>query len=180
MWIATGLFITLSVLPVSAEINFDTGTILKNEYAKINPIDNSTSSYNETEVVEQELSLSLRFLASMLHLLDLNLDLINETLNEHSAEYPFLQSTIEEVSTGLEAVNSAIVVMETSPENMSKANFTLNTFDSAVSDLNESLVYPQDMFDAANATLGQSEDTTPLLGDLFEVTKAMVTTYDNI
>ncbi|WP_235283256.1 hypothetical protein [Methanosarcina sp. 2.H.A.1B.4] len=168
------------MLPVSAEINFDTGTILKNEYAKINPIDNSTSSYNETEVVEQELSLSLRFLASMLHLLDLNLDLIHETLNEHSAEYPFLQPIIEGAATGIEAVNSAIVVMETSPENMSEANFTLNTFDGAVANLNESLIYPQDMIDAANATLGQSESTTPLLEDLFEVTKAMVTTYDQI
>ncbi|KKH50582.1 hypothetical protein [Methanosarcina sp. 1.H.A.2.2] len=179
LWIAAGLFITLSVLPASAETTFETGTILDNETAEINPIDNSTASYNETEVVEQELGLGLRFLGSMLRLLDLNLNLINGTLNDHSAEYPFLQPTIEGTSTGIETVDSTIVFVE-DPTNMSKANSTMHTFDGAIADLNASLVYPQDMLDAANATLGQPEGTTPILEDLFRVTKAMVTTYDNI
>ncbi|MDD3246414.1 MAG: hypothetical protein PHF18_06120 [Methanosarcina sp.] len=179
LWIAVGLFITLSVLPASAETSFEAGMILENETAEINPIDNSTVSYNETEVVEKELGLSLRFLGSMLHLLDLNLNLINETLNDHATEYPFLQSTIEGTSTGIGAVDSTIVFVE-DPTNMSKANLAMNTFDGAVSDLNESLVYPQDMMDAANATLGQPENTTPILEDMFKIVKAMVTTYDHI
>ena len=56
----------------------------------------------------------------------------------------------------------------------------MNTFDDAIADLNESLVYPQDMLDAANATLGQPENTTPMLEDMFKIVKAMVTIYDHI
>ncbi|AKB75035.1 hypothetical protein MSLAZ_1774 [Methanosarcina lacustris Z-7289] len=115
----------------------------------------------------------------MLRLLDLNLNLINETLNDHSEEYPFLQPTIEETSTGIDAVGSTIVVME-DPTNMSNAKAAMNTFDNAVADLNESLVYPQDMLDAANSTLGQPENTTPMLEDMFKIVKAMVTLYGHI
>jgi len=179
LWVAAGLFITLSVFPVSAETTFEAGTILENENDEINLTEYSTASYNETEVVEQELGLGLRFLGSMLRLLDLNLNLINGTLNDHSAEYPFLQSTIEGTSTGIGAVDSAIVVVE-DPTNMSNAKAAMNTFDGAVADLNESLVYPQDMLDAANATLGQPEGTTPILEDMYKITKAMVTIYDHI
>ena len=179
LWIAVGLFITLSVLPASAETTFETGTILENENEEINLTEYSTASYNETEAVEQELGLGFRFLGSMLRLLDLNLNLINGTLNDHSAEYPFLQSTIEGTSTGIGAVDSAIAVVE-DPTNMSNAKAAMNTFDNAVADLNESLVYPQDMLDAANSTLGQPENTTPMLEDMFKIVKAMVTTYDHI
>lgn len=179
LWIAAGLFITLSVLPASAETAPEAGTILVNETEEINLTEYSTASYNETEVVENELSLGFRFLGSMLRLLDLNLNLINETLNDHSEEYPFLQPTIEETSTGINAVDSTIVYVE-DPMNMSKANSTMHTFDGAISDLNESLVYPQDMLDAANATLGQPEGTTPILEDMYKITKAMVTVYDHI
>lgn len=179
LWVAAGLFITLSVLPASAETTFEAGTFLENENKEINLTEYSTASYNETEVVENELSLGLRFLGSMLHLLDLNLNLINETLNDHSEEYPFLQPTMEETSTGIGAVDSAIVAVE-DPTNMSNAKAAINTFDGAIADLNESLVYPQDMLDAANATLGQPEGTTPILEDMYKITKAMVTIYDHI
>jgi hypothetical protein len=76
-------------------------------------------------------------------------------------------------------VDSAIVVVE-DPTNISNAKSAMNTFDGAIADLNESLVYPQDMLDAANATLGQPEDTTPILEDMYKITKAMVTIYDHI
>ncbi|AAM06368.1 predicted protein [Methanosarcina acetivorans C2A] len=66
------------------------------------------------------------------------------------------------------------------PTNMSKANSAMNGFDSEVSEMNTSLVYPQDMLDAANATLGQPEATTPILEDMYKITKAMVTIYDHI
>ncbi len=179
LWVAAGLFITLFVIPASAETAPDAGIILVNESEEINLTEYSTASYNETEVAENELSLSFRFLGSMLHLLNLNLNLINGTLNNHSAEYPFLQSTIEGTSTGIGAVDSAIVVVE-DPTNMSNAKSAMNTFDGAIADLNESLVYPQDMLDAANATLGEPEDTTPILEDMYKITKAMITLYDHI
>jgi hypothetical protein len=179
LWVAAGLFITLAVLPVSAEAATGDGTILENETGEINLTEYSTASYNETEVIENELGLGFRFLESMLHLLHLNLNLINQTLSDHSAEYPFLQPTIEGTSTGIDAVDSAIVVVE-DPTNISNAKSAMNTFDGAIADLNESLVYPQDMLDAANATLGQPEDTTPILEDMYKITKAMVTIYDHI
>lgn len=178
LWIATGLVIILFTLPVSAETVAKGSTILENETGEINLTENSTASYNETEVVENELNLGFQFLESMLGLLNLNLNLINDTLNEHAKEYPFLQPTIEGTDTGIGAVDSAIVYVE-DPMNMSNANTTMHTFDESIADLNASLVYPQDMLDAANATLGQPEATKPILEDMYKITKAMVTIYDN-
>lgn len=177
--IAAGFFITLSVVPVSAETETEESIILENETGEINLTENSTGLYNETESVETELGLGLDFLESMLRLLDLNLNLINGLLNEHSEEYPFLEPTIEGTAKGIDAVNSSIAFVE-DPTNTTKANDTMHTFDDAIDDLNASLVYPQDMLDAANATLGQPEETTPILEDMYKITKAMVTVYDHM
>lgn len=179
LWIAAGLFINLAVLPVSAETATEESTILENETGEINLTEYSMASYNETEAVETELGLGLEFLGSMLHMLDLSLNLTNGLLSEHSEEYPFLEPTIEGTAKGIDAVNSSIAFVE-DPTNMTKANDTMHTFDGAIDDLNASLVYPQDMLDAANATLGQPEDTTPILEDMYKITKAMVTVYDHI
>lgn len=179
LWIAAGFFINLAVLPASAETDINENTILTNDTGEINLTEYSTASYNETEALETELGLGLEFLGSMLHLLDLNLNLINGLLDEHSEEYPFLQPTIEGTATGIDAVNSSIAFVE-DPTNMTKADDTMHTFDGAIADLNASLVYPQDMLDAANATLGQPEATTPILEDMYKITKAMVTVYDHI
>lgn len=186
LWIAAGFFINLAVIPASAETVTENGTILENTTGEVNLTQNSmvsynntTASYNETEVVENELELGFQFLSSMLHLLSLNLNLMNGILSEHSEEYPFLAPTIEGTTTGIDAVNSSIAFVE-DPTNTSKANATMHTFDDAISDLNASLVYPQDMLDAANATLGQPEATTPILEDMYKITKAMVTVYGSI
>jgi HAMP domain-containing protein len=179
LWVAAGLLITLAVLPASAGTVTEDSITIENETDEINLTAYSTSSYNETEAVETEIGLGFKFLKSMLSLLDLNLNLINETLSKHSEEYPFLQPTIEGTETGINAVNSSIAFVE-DPTNMSKANDTMHTFDDVIADLNASLVYPQDMLDAANATLGQPESTTPILEDMYKITKAMVTVYDRI
>lgn len=179
LWIAAGFFIILAVFPASAETVTEGSLILQNETGEINLTEYSTASYNETEAIESELGLGFRFLESMLRLLHLNLNLINETLSEHSEEYPFLQPAIEGTETGIDAADSSIVFVE-DPTNTSKANDTMHTFDDAIADLNASLVYPQDMLDAANAILGQPEATTPILEDMYRITKAMVTVYDHI
>ena len=176
LWAAAGLFIILAIFPASASTAM--GNKIGNETEEINLTEYSTASYNETGVVENELGLGFQFLGSLLRLLSLNLNLINETLSERSEEYPFLQPTIEGTSTGIVTADSAIVFVD-DPTNMSKANNTMHTFDSTISDLNTSLVYPQDMLDAANATLGRPEDTTPILEDMYRITKAMVTIYDH-
>jgi hypothetical protein len=174
-----GIFITLAVVPVSAETVTGDDTVLESSNGEINLTEYSTASCNETEGIETELGLGFKFLKSMLSLLDLNLNLINETLTEHSEEYPFLQPTIEGTNKGTGAVDSAIVYVD-DPTNMSKADDTMHSFDGAIEDLNESLVYPQDMLDAANATLGQPEETTPIIEDMYKISKAMVTVYDHI
>ena len=143
LWLAAGFFILLAVYPASAETVTD-GTSPEYEEGKINLTEYSANSYNETESIETELGLGFKFLKSMLSLLHLNLNLINETLSERSEEYPFLQPTIEGTSTGINAVNSTIDFVD-DPTNMSKANATMHTFDNAIEDLNASLVYPQDM-----------------------------------
>ena len=79
----------------------------------------SASIYYETELMEQETGLNFRFLTSMLQMLDLNLNLINETLSSHVKEYPFLQPTIEGTTTGIGTVDSALSLVELSPENLS-------------------------------------------------------------
>ncbi|MEL7664214.1 MAG: hypothetical protein AAGU10_08800 [Methanosarcina mazei] len=178
LWLAAGLFILLAVYPASAETVTD-GISPEYEEGKINLTEYSANSYNETESIETELGLGFKFLKSMLSLLHLNLNLINETLSERSEEYPFLQPTIEGTSTGINAVNSTIDFVD-DPTNMSKANATMHTFDSAIEDLNASLVYPQDMLDAANATLRSPEATTPILEDMYRITRAMITVYDHM
>ena len=179
LWIAAGFFINLAVFPVSAETVISDSMVLEDETGEINLTEYSMASYNETEAVETELELGLEFLGSMLRLLHLNLNLINGLLGEHSEAYPFLQPAMEGTTTGVNAVNSSIAFVE-DPTNMSKANDTMHTFDDAIADLNASLVYPQDMLDAANATLGQPGSTTPILENMYKITKAMVTVYDNI
>ena len=62
LWIAAGFFITLTVLPASAETATVDSTILENETGEINLTEYSTASYNETEVVETELGLGFSFL----------------------------------------------------------------------------------------------------------------------
>lgn len=177
--IAAGIFINLAVLPASAQKVKEESIVFENETEEINLTEYSTTLYNETETVENELGLGLEFLGSMLRLLHLNLNLINGLLSEHSEEYPFLESTIEGTATGMDAVNSSIAFVE-DPTNTTKANDTMHTFDDAIADLNTSLVYPQDMLDAANVTLGQPETTTPILENMYKITKAMVTVYDHI
>lgn len=179
LWIAAGFFINLVMFPVSAETSTSDSIVPGGETGEINLTEYSTASYNETEAIETELGLGLEFLGSMLRLLHLNLNLINGLLGEHSEEYPFLQPAIEGTTTGIDAVNSSIAFVD-DPTNTTKANETMHTFDDAIADLNASLVYPQDMLNAANVTLGQPEATTPILEDMYKITKAMVTVYDNI
>lgn len=64
LWIAAGLFITLAVFPASAETATGDSIILANETGEINFTEYSTTSYNETEVIETELGLGFKFLAS--------------------------------------------------------------------------------------------------------------------
>ena len=112
--IAAGFLFALSVISASAEIN---------ETNETNPI-NTTPLYNETQLLEQEIALNINLLTSMLRMLDLNLNLINETLNAHLEEYPFLKPTIEGTDEGIRAVDSILSVIKLSHDNLSDTNVT--------------------------------------------------------
>ena len=174
LWIAVSFLVMISMFTASAETTHELEMVVEN---KIDETD-SASIYYETELMEQETGLNFRFLTSMLQMLDLNLNLINETLSSHVKEYPFLQPTIEGTTTGIGTVDSALSLVELSPENLSDANSTLISFNENMAQLNSSLEYPEDIIKAANSTLGEPDRTTPMIADMFKSLKAMIKVLD--
>jgi len=172
--IAASLLVMLSTLPISVALTDEMETILDNE---TNGID-FTSMYNETKLIDQEIGLNFRFLTSMLQMLDLNLNLINGTLNSRVAEYPFLQPTIEGTGAGIVTMDSVLGVMESNPENLSDMETALGSLNETVTQLNSSLEYPDGMIEAANSTLGEPDSTTPMIADMFKSLKAMAEILD--
>jgi len=181
--IFAGLLLILSIISALAETNPEAGIILENDTAE-SLIDNLTSSNNETSsnnvtgLIAQEIELNLNFLTSMLQMLDLNLHLINETLNAHVEEFPFLQPTIEGTTEGVKTVDSILVVMELSPDNLSDTNVTLHSLNETMAQINSSLTYPDGMIESANATMGDSNNTTAIIGNMFTSVKGMFTLID--
>jgi len=167
--VAAGLLLILSVISASAETNATNET---------NPTENLTSSYNETGLVEREIALNIHFLISMLQMLDLNLNLINEILNAHLKEYPFLKPTIEGTNENIKTVDSIFTVMELNPDNPNDTNVTLSSLNETMAQINSSLEYPDEMIEAANSTMGESNITMPMIGDMYKSVKTMVSLLD--
>lgn len=159
--IVAGLLLALSMISASAEIN---------ETNETNPV-NTTSLFNETQIMEQEIALNINLLISMLQMLDLNLYLINETLNTHLEEYPFLKPTIEGTEEGIKAVDSILAAI--SPDNTSDTNVTPGALHETMSLINSSLEYPEGMIGDANSTMGESNITTPMIVDMYKSVKTM-------
>jgi hypothetical protein len=109
-------------------------------------------------------------------MLDLNLYLINETLNSHIEEYPFLKPTLEGTEESINGVNSILAALGVSPpENLNSTNVTSNSLNETLSQINSSLQYPDEMVEDANSTMGESNITTPMIGDMFKSIKTMTT-----
>jgi hypothetical protein len=106
-------------------------------------------------------------------MLDLNLNLISETLNAHLEEYPFLKPTIEGTDEGIKSVNSILLVLEMNPENLGNSNVTPSSLNETLAQINTSLEYPDGMIEAANSTMGESNITTPMIKDMYESVKTM-------
>ncbi len=174
LWIAASLLIMLSMFTASAATTLELETVVENK----NDETDSASIQYETELMEQETCLNFRFLTSMLQMLDLNFNLINEILSAHVKEYPFLQSTIEGTTAGIGIVDSVLPLVELNPENLSDTNSTLISFNEDMAQLNSSLEYPEDMIKAANSTLGEPDSTTPMIADMFKSLKAMIELLD--
>jgi hypothetical protein len=160
--IAAGLLLALSVISASAE---------ETETNETNLV-NTPSLNNETQLLEKEIALDINLLTSMLQMLDLNLNLINETLNAHLEEYSFLKTTIEGTNEGIKAVDSILAVVK-SPENLSDTNVTPGSLNETMSRINSGLEYPDGMIKAANSTMGENNITMPMIVDMYKSVKTM-------
>jgi hypothetical protein len=160
IWVTifAGLLFVLSVISASAETDSEA----------------VPDSEHETGIIAQEIGLNLNFLKSMLQMLDLNLNLINETLNSHLEEFPFLQPTIEGTAEGIKTVDSILVVLELDPNNMNDSNVTLHSLNETLAQINSSIMYPDLMIESANSTLGDANNTTPIVENMFTSVKGMV------
>ena len=172
--IAASFLVILLTLPISlAETD-----VAETNFEDENNETNFTSMYDENELMDQEIGLNFRFLTSMLQMLDLNLNLINRTLNARVEEYPFLQPTIEGTEAGIATTNSILGVMESDPENLSETDNSLVPLSENMERLNSSLGYPDGMIEAANSTLGEPNSTTPMIVEMFKSVKAMTELFD--
>lgn len=130
---------------------------------------------NNTGLIESEISLNLNFLTSMLQMLDLNLNLISETLSAHLVEYPFLKPTLEGTNKGIEGVNSILTFFGvTSPENVTGVNVTSSSLNETLAQIS-STQYTDEMMEDANSTMGEPNLTTPMIGDMSKSIKTMTT-----
>jgi hypothetical protein len=172
--IAASFLIMLSMLPASIALTDEVETVLETE----NNETNFASTSDETELMDQEIGLNFRFLTSMLQMLDLNLNLINGTLNSRVEEYPFLQPTIDGTEAGIATMGSILSVLESNPENLSEMENSLVSLNENMAKLNASLEYPDGMIEAANSTLGEPDSTTPMIVDIFKNVKTMVEILD--
>lgn len=172
--IAASLLVMLSMLPVSVALTDEVETVLETE----NNETDFASTSDETELMDQEIGLNFRFLTSMLQMLDLNLNLINGTLNSRVEEYSFLQPTIDGTEAGIATTDSILDVLESNPENLSEMENSLVSLNENMAKLNASLEYPDGMIEAANSTLGETDSTTPMIVDMFKNVKTMVEILD--
>lgn len=166
--------VILSTLPISSAVTDVAETNFEDE----NNETDFTSMCDENELMDQEIGLNFRFLTSMLQMLDLNLNLIDRTLNARVEEYPFLQPTIGGTEAGIATTNSILGVMESDPENLSETENSLVPLNENMERLNSSLIYPDNMIEAANSTLGEPNSTTPMIVEMFKSVKAMAELFD--
>ncbi|MDY0130331.1 MAG: hypothetical protein RBR63_09140 [Methanosarcina vacuolata] len=172
--IATCFLVILLTLPISlAETD-----VAETNFEDENNETNFASTYNENELMDQEIGLNFRFLTSMLQMLDLNLNLINGTLNARVEEYPFLQPTIEGTEAGIATTDSILGVLESDPENLSEMENSVFSLNENMGRLNSSIGYPDGMIEAANSTLGEPNSTTPMIVEMFKSVKAMTEFFD--
>ena len=68
--------------------------------------------------------------------------------------------------------------MESDPENLSETENSLVPLNENMKRLNSSLIYPDNMIEAANSTLGEPNSTTPMIVDMFKSVKAMTELFD--
>ncbi|WP_440955551.1 hypothetical protein ACSAZK_00825 [Methanosarcina sp. Mfa9] len=168
----------------------------------------NSAELNSTENEEVPVEGAVNFMVSMLEMAELNTRLINATLSSRVSDYPFLATTIEGTSEGVEYMDSVLTYLGSEQQIMDENNFTdeaftdallanesynesiKESFNDSINDsivetisaslelLNESIEPPQQMMDNANSTLGAEEETTELIGSIYESVKLMVSTAE--
>jgi hypothetical protein len=166
----------LSTFPASSASGPGIQNLLGNDTNE----DDSISLTNETKLMKQEIELSFHFLKSMLQMLDLSFNLMNETLNTHVEEYPFLESTANGTNAGIKTVDSIISVLQTDPENLSDVQTKLIALNETVAQFNTSSEYSGQMIEAANSTLGEENITGSMTGDMFKDVQKMISLFDQL
>jgi hypothetical protein len=163
--IVLGFILILSVIPAFADIN------------DINETSSNPQTTDSTiGLLESEITLNMNFLTSMLQMLDLNLNLISKTLDDHIEEYPFLAPTKEGADEGIKDVDSILAAFGVSPVSLNDTNVTNVTPHSlniTLSQIDASLQSPDGMIEDANSTMGESNLTTPMIKNMFVSIKTM-------
>ncbi len=115
--IVLGLILILSVIPAFADLN------------DINETSSNPQTTDSTiGLLKSEITLNMNFLTSMLQMLDLNLNLISKTLDDHLEEYPFLAPTKEGADEGVKDVDSILAAFGVSPVSLNDTNLRYTKF----------------------------------------------------
>ena len=185
--IMAGIIATAAAFPASSETIPENGTdALGVDVSEVNEsesgvpetnISSTAPEINFSKILDPGMDLNFRFLTSMLELLDLNLRLINDTLDSRLAEYPFLAPTLEGTGSGVAAVDSMLVVMGSGPQGVNETNVSTDSINESFERINESLESPDSMIEHANSTLGEANTTTPLILEMFESIKGMLSLF---
>ncbi|WP_440955547.1 hypothetical protein ACSAZK_00800 [Methanosarcina sp. Mfa9] len=174
--IIAGIIATAIAFPASAEIisEYENGT---DEEINVSNVSDVAPEINLTEILDPGMDLNFRFLTSMLELLDLNLRLIDGTLESRVSEYPFLAPTLEGTNSGITAVDSILVVMGSGPPGVNETNVSTDSINESFVRINDSLESPHSMVEHANSTLGEPNATTPMILEMFESIKGMLAVF---
>ncbi len=174
--IIAGIIAIAIAFPASAEIVSENESETDGEM-NVSNVSGVAPEINFTEVFDPGLDLNFRFLTSMLELLDLNLRLIDGTLESRVSDYPFLAPTLEGTNSGITAVDSILVVMGSGPQGINETNISTDSINGSFARINESLESPDSMVEHANSTLGEPNATTPMILEMFESIKGMLAIF---
>ncbi len=185
--IMAGIIATAIVFPASAETISENGAdVPAVNVSEVNEsetgvpeinVSSTAPEINFSKILDPGLDLNFRFLTSMLELLDLNLRLINDTLDSRVSEYPFLAPTLEGSASGVAAVDSMLVVMGSGPQGVNETNVSTDSINESFERINDSLESPDSMMEHANSTLGEPNATTSMILEMFDSIKGMLAIF---
>lgn len=131
----------------------------------VNPVFADDSNITDVSYTQQ-LSGGLHFIGDMLKILDITLYRTDALVNEHQSEYPFLKDMLSGTNQSEASVETMINVSEM---DISDANDVRET----LAQVHNNLESPADMIEAANKTIGDPDNTTPVIQDMYNTVSNM-------